>query len=165
MLVKKLNSRLWGTLIQFNRTFVNKKDIPDYDYLHPANVSETRKPEYICIDIKAGSRKVVLIKADNPYKEGGLARIKVYLLSAIRFYITKMLIDCDLLDNVIRICTDGIVLNKEYDFTTSKYKFFPIPEDKTTGKIKFYHINKYVHICPTCKCEYNFKTKHECDDC
>jgi len=162
MLVKNLNTKLWGALIQFDRLFVNKKDINEYDFLYPEDVKANRMPEYICIEVHTENKKYELVKAENPYKEGGIARLKVYLVSAIRYYITKMLIDCNLLNDVIRIATDGIVLNKEYNFTKSKYKYYPIPEDKSTGKIKFYHANKYRHICTKCKCEYDFKKDHEC---
>ncbi len=162
MLAKNLNKSLWGALSQFDRIYVESKDINEYDFLYPEDVDEDRKPEYICIKVYTGNKKYELVKAKNPYKEGGIARLKIYLVSAIRYYITNMLIKCNLLTDVIRICTDGIVLNREFDFQKCGLKYVPIKEDKTTGKIKFYDANKYRSICKTCKCEYNFKKGHIC---
>jgi hypothetical protein len=74
---------------------------------------------------------------------------------------TAIILSNNLDDNVIRLCTDGIVLNKEYDF--SQMDYYPKPEAKTTGLIKWHHVNSYFHYCPKCKEEYKYcKMTHEC---
>ena len=50
----------------------------------------------------------------------------------------------NILDKVVRIHTDGIVLNKEHDFTHIKYH--PTPEDKTTGKMIFKNVINYEKL-------------------
>eukprot|EP00981_Chlorochromonas_danica_P014915 scaffold9409_cov333-Ochromonas_danica.AAC.1 len=53
----------------------------------------------------------------------------------------------DLEKNVIRVQTDGIVLNEKVDFAMLEgLKYYPKPENKTTGLIKFYNLNSYYHI-------------------
>ena len=51
--------------------------------------------------------------------------------------------DNELLANLVRINTDGIVLNKEFDFSVG-IPYYPKPEDKTTGLIKWNNVNNYV---------------------
>ena len=68
------------------------------------------------------------------------------------------------MNNVVRLCTDGIVLNKRHNFDNKLYEYVPISEKKTTGLIKFYHVNKYNHCCKYCTDEwkYNKSFTHEC---
>ena len=50
----------------------------------------------------------------------------------------------DLFSNVIRIHTDGIVFNKDFDFSDLEY--YPKTESKTTGLIHWISLNKYSSI-------------------
>ena len=158
MLVKNLNSKLWGVLTQFNRTYVDSDDIEDYDFLFVDDIVEgVDKPEYLCINLEPDFRKYVLVKADNPYKNGGIARIKPWMNSSSRLYITRLLCHYNLLENVVRICTDGVALDKQFEFKPcDKFPYMPLPEDKTTGKIRFTNVNNYFHTCKKCKCEYKY---------
>ena len=70
--------------------------------------------------------------------------MKPFITSFARCKTARTINDNNLIDNVIRIHTDGIVLDKEFDF--SKYNIEIIPEDKTTGKFEFININNYNRI-------------------
>ena len=50
------------------------------------------------------------------------------------------------------------------NFDNKLYEYVPISEKKTTGLIKFYHVNKYNHCCKYCTDEwkYNKSFTHEC---
>jgi hypothetical protein len=146
-LVKRLMSSLWGSLTQFNRECF--EDIEDIDISELYDEDET---EYKLLDEKRykddskeyGFRHLYYaIPSNKPYKHN-LARLKPFLVSYCRSYVAELVMKENLLDNVVRIHTDGIVLNKEHDFTHLKY--YPKPEDKTTGKIKFSNVIKYSKI-------------------
>jgi hypothetical protein len=165
-LVKNLSSKLWGYLTQFNRTFMNEDEIADVDYAYYDDITEDFTPEYMCVgesNINTDHAKYQLIKTDNPYKQGGIARIKPFLVSSIRKYITDMILDSGLHDNVVRICTDGICLDESHDFSDD-YDYYPIPEQKTTGYIKYYNANNYMHVCKKCKHEWKYSKDfvHKC---
>lgn len=167
MLVKNLTTKLWGYLTQYNRIFANRDEAKELDFDFYDGFTENKKFEYLCIkakNIHKDCAKYELVDSSNPYKNGGIARLKPFLLASVRQYMTTIILNNGLDDNVIRLCTDGIVLNKQYDFSTSDFEYYPKPEDKTTGLIKFYHVNKYFHYCPKCKEEYKFckKTPHYC---
>ena len=164
-LVKNLTTKLWGYLTQYNRIFANAEDAKEIDFDFYDGFTEERQFEYLCIkatNIHKSCAKYELVNASNPYKNGGIARIKPFLLASVRQYMTAIILNNNLDENVIRLCTDGIVLNKEYDFSHEDY--FPKPEDKSTGLIKWHHVNKYFHYCPVCKQEYKFckNTPHYC---
>ena len=57
----------------------------------------------------------------------------------------KVVFDNDLFDNVLRIHTDSVVLNRSFDFS-NQYNGELIPEEKTTGKIEFKNINDYKKL-------------------
>jgi hypothetical protein len=170
MLVKNLTTKFWGHLTQFNRQFVDEDTIADMDYAFCEDVDETFTPQYLCINVKSSNTdkpKYELVDTNNPYKQGGIARVKPFLVSSVRKYITDMILDCGLHDHVIRICTDGIVLDCEHDFTKNSkdYPYFPIMENKTTGLIKFYNVNKFFHVCDKCGHEWKFNKNYVCDKC
>lgn len=146
-LVKRLMSSLWGSLTAFNRKCY--EDIEDLDI---SEFDDDDKTEYKLLEEKRyldnskdyGYRSVYFcIPSEQPYREE-LARLKPFLVSFCRAYVGKMIMKENLLENVVRIHTDGIVLNKEHDFTHLKY--YPKPEDKTTGKIKFSNVINYEKI-------------------
>jgi hypothetical protein len=55
-----------------------------------------------------------------------------------RKHLCNIILKHKIIDNIIRIQTDGIVLNRECIF---KGDYKPIPEDKTTGLITWLHVN------------------------
>jgi hypothetical protein len=167
-LVKNLSTKLWGYLSQYNRIYVEEDDIDNYDKALYYRFSQKEKFDYLCIGIENPTKensKYVLVDVNNAYKHNGIARIKSFLIASVRLYMTRIIIDNDLVDNVIRLCTDGIILNKRHNFESNKsYEYVPVSEKKTTGLIKFYHVNKYYHCCKYCKEEwkYNKSYTHEC---
>jgi hypothetical protein len=83
-----------------------------------------------------------VIKA-KPYKYA-LGRLKPFVLALSRNIVGEFIMDNDLLDNVIRIHTDGVVLNCELEIPNDGY--YPKPEDKTTGMITWENVNRYAKI-------------------
>lgn len=167
-LVKNLSTKLWGYLSQFNRTFVDEDEIEEYDYAHSRRFTESRKFEYLCIKMQNPTKedsKYELVNVNDPYKHGGIARIKSFLIASVRLYMTRIILDNNIDNNVVRLCTDGIVLNKPFDFKKNiLYQYVPTLEDKTTGLIKWYHVNKYNHCCDECGKEWKFN-KQYCHKC
>ena len=82
------------------------------------------------------------IKKSKPYKYH-YARMKPFLLSLGRNIIGDLIMNSGNLENVVRINTDGIVLNQAFDFASLNIPYYPIPEDKTTGLIKWNNVNDY----------------------
>jgi hypothetical protein len=147
-LIKHLLSSLWGMLIKFNRQFF-EEDLFDLDISELDDEDET---EYKLINEKRykddnyenGVRLLYeVVESSNPYSNP-LARLKPFFVSFCRVHIGDLIISEELIDNVIRIHTDGITLNTEHDFTHLFY--YPIPEDKTTGSIYWENVNKYNKV-------------------
>jgi hypothetical protein len=145
-LVKRLMSSLWGSLTAFKRECFEDDDLNDVDV---SELDDDQDTEYKLLDEKRykddskemGIRTLYYcIKTEQPYKHN-LARLKPFLVSFCRSYVTKLIMKENLLDKLVRIHTDGIVLNQAYDFTHLKY--YPKPEDKTTGKLKFENVMRY----------------------
>jgi hypothetical protein len=145
-LVKHLMSSLWGSLTSFKRECFEDDEINDLDI---SELSDPDMTEYKILEEKnytdktksKGYRTVYFcIKPENPYKDN-LARLKPFLVSYCRAYVGDLIMSEEILDNVVRIHTDGIVLNKPHDFTHLNY--YPKPEDKTTGKMKFKNVIFY----------------------
>ena len=58
------------------------------------------------------------------------------------FFLTEdeqFIIQENIIDNIVRVQTDGLVLYSQKDF--SHLPYYPKPEDKTTGKYTWYSIN------------------------
>lgn len=166
-LVKNLGTKLWGYLTQYNRKFVSESDIDKYDYGMYHDFTSGRKHDYLCIEIEnptKDNKLYQLVSVQNPYKNGGIARIKSFLVSSFRLYMTKMIINNNLENDVVRLCTDGIVLKKEFDFSKAGLKYYPIPENKTTGLIKWMNSNTYFHCCDKCDKQWKYDKKY-CHTC
>jgi hypothetical protein len=163
-LVKLLHSRLWGYLIQYDRIF--KNDIED---LEASYKDDDVKTEFKIIDCKftgEDERTYELVRSEKPYKYS-YARLKPFLTSYGRIYIAKVILNEYLLNNIIRIHTDNITIDKSRFFKTVKTLS---KEDKTTGNIEWLHAGVYYNECKKCKKLYNYRTnrlkqsteKHEC---
>lgn len=148
-LVKHLMSSLWGSLTSFKRECFEDDAIDNLDI---SELSDPDTTEYKILEEKRyadtskekGYRTVYyLIKSEKPYKDN-LARLKPFLVSYCRAYVGELIMNEEILDNVVRIHTDGIVLNAPHDFTHLNY--YPKPEDKTTGKMKFKNVIFYDKI-------------------
>ena len=103
-----------------------------------------------------------LIKANDAYSSV-LARIKPFLTEYCRNHVFNFVSSLGLADQVIRCQTDSICLKRKYNFKNQVYP--PIPEDKSTGLIKWYNVNSYYHVCKKCNEEYKFckSVRHVCE--
>ena len=135
-LVKLLASSLWGYLSKSNI------EIKTDDQFFNSDFDEN---DYIIIDqvFKNNYSYFKLINKNKKFYSTNF-RLKPFITSFARCKTARTINDNNLIDNVIIIHTDGIVLDKEFDF--SKYNIEIIPEDKTTGKFEFININNYVRI-------------------
>jgi hypothetical protein len=155
-------SQAWGTLSRYRKFSVSKEDAREYDWEHLSEINFTEKYKYYAHTYDNGTFS--MIEANNAYTHGGLARIKHFLTEYSRGYVFNMLSTHKLAKDVVRIHTDGICFKKPIDFPALKLDYYPVPEDKSTGTIKFYNLNCYYHICGECEVEYQFikKMPHRC---
>ena len=79
-----------------------------------------------------------LIKSEQAYKRP--FRIKPFLTSFARRQVADFILQESIIDDVVRVQTDGIILNKQYDF--SHLAYYPKTEKKHTGFYKWYSVNK-----------------------
>jgi hypothetical protein len=170
MIVKRCFSSLWGSISQFNRTYIDENDIDDVDV---SRLTTPETTEYKLLDIKTyndnnkelGYKKVyVCCKNDDPYKSR-LCRLKPFLLSLSRCNIINLILENKEIEKtIIRIHTDNITLSQKFDFKKAGYDYYPIPEEKTTGKIEWKSSNNYRHKCEKCNCIYKYDKNlvHQC---
>ncbi len=126
-LYKYLSSSLWGEIVRFNQIVVG--DFHDLIY-----------GDYNIRDHKAYEDRDVfyLLPKSKPYKHN-LARLKPFLVALSRYYMCNLIYNNHIINNIIRIQTDGIVLNKQKELKDSKYA--PVLENKSTGLIIWYNVN------------------------
>ncbi len=148
-IIKHISSSLWGYLIQFNRKYTTLDELMEMDNMEDYKIERHNN-----------DKSISLINKHSMYREP-LARIKSFLTAFARDYMSRLLIDNKLHDNIIRLQTDGIVLNKPHIF---KGDYVPIPEKKTTGNIFWVNVNKYYHKCDKCNNFYKFN-KMGCPNC
>jgi hypothetical protein len=103
-----------------------------------------------------------LINTNDPYNYA-LARIKVFLTANARLYMFKLIESNNLENNVVRIHTDSVCLNKQFNFNKSNKplsfskNYFPILEDKTSGLIRWHNAQYGFHVCSQCNEEFSYK--------
>jgi hypothetical protein len=148
-IIKHISSSLWGYLIQFNRKYVGLDELMEMEDIDDYKIEK-----------HSNDKSISLIKKNKMYREA-LARIKSFLTAFARDYMSRLLIDNKLHDNIIRIQCDGVVLNKPHTF---KGDYVPIPETKTSGSIFWVNVNKYYHKCDKCENFYKFN-KLGCPEC
>jgi hypothetical protein len=145
ILFKHLVSSLWGSLCKLEMVYKTVDELMDMD------VSMDNSSEYKLINethFENGYIRFELIKTEKPYKYN-LARLKPFVLALSRNVVGDFIMDNNLMNNIIRIHTDGIVLNEEIDFTdplSNVPNYYPKPEEKTTGNIKWVNVNKYEKL-------------------
>lgn len=140
-LVKRLSSSLWGYLTQYERQFCDNDDEYydlDVSYKHEWEKETEYKILKELYDEQGDMVRYEMIKTQNPYKHG-LARLKSFLTSYSRSLIGQLVIDEGIYNDVVRVHTDGIVLNKKHDFSNCGYNLNL--ENKTTGKFTWYSCN------------------------
>ena len=163
-LLKSYLSQAWGTLTKYKKVYIDEDDANTYDWDHLNNIS-SNKYEYYAHKHTNGI--YTMINADDAFEYKALGRIKPFLTEYSRNYIFDMISSNNLAKYIIRIQTDGVVFNKPIDFKNMNLKYSPIQEDKSTGHIKFYNVNRYVHVCKTCNTEYSYNKldPHVCSLC
>jgi hypothetical protein len=144
-LLKHLFSSLWGSLIRYEREFIEgdeiyKKDVSDKDSEDKTEYKIVMEKYYKCDNALGCKTLYTIVKTNKPYSNN-LARLKPFFTSFLRVNIGELCIKENILDNVIRVHTDNITLSKQHDFRHLKY--FPIKEDKTTGIFLWKNVNKY----------------------
>jgi hypothetical protein len=140
-LVKHLLTNIWGCLIQFNRTIVKTdEELQNYDI---SDLKSNENTEYKLLEVDAfledGEIKhhYKISPSNCMYKRQ--FRIKPFLTSYARRQMAEFIIQENIINNIVRIQTDGIVLNKEFNF--SHLPYHPIAEAKTTGEYIWYNLN------------------------
>jgi hypothetical protein len=138
-LIKHLLSSLWGSLIRADRYFFNEEQDEKLE-AEQQGIYVRYNEKYYFENGKMVTR-YELIKKEKPYKHH-YGRLKAFILSLGRNIVGELIMSSGILDNVIRVATDGIVLNEPFDFTIG-IPYYPKPEDKTTGMIKWKNVNNY----------------------
>ena len=135
-LIKHLMSSLWGSLSHSNNIMKTYDEIQE----EGLNICMTDKADYKIADyIWTNSKEYYKLQDMNkPYKSN--FRLKSFLTAFGRVKIAEVALEN--LDALKRIHTDGIAFNQKMKFNIAGL----IPEDKTTGLIKFDHVNKYEII-------------------
>lgn len=157
--IKRMMSSLWGSWTKFNRVFFDENEI---DNLSISRFGSSDKTEYKIIEVhtypdnsEIGYKEVYeCVRSSNAYSNE-FARIKPFLMSFSRLKMTNIILSNNLENNLIRIHTDNITLNKPFEYS-KHYDYYPISEDKTTGLIKWCNSNKYFHTCKKCNNEFKF---------
>lgn len=135
ILTKMLCSSVWGHLSQKNTITVDGDKIDDYD----ADISDDCKYKIMDIIIKEDfSEYYKLLNTKEPYKLP--IRLKPFLTSYGRNKTARVALR--MIDDVIRIHTDGVVFSKPYTVKSENL----LPEDKTTGHIRFNNVNNYERL-------------------
>ena len=135
-LIKHLMSSLWGSLTRSNNILKTYDEIQE----EGLKICMTDKADYKIADyIWTNSKEYYKLQDMNqPYRYN--FRLKSFLTAFGRVKIAEVALEN--LDAVKRIHTDGIAFNQKMKFNIAGL----IPEDKTTGLIKFDHVNKYEII-------------------
>ncbi len=160
-LLKTYISQAWGNLSKYKKHYVSKDDSAQYDWDHLANIT-CNKYDYYANSFE--NDMYAFIDADDPFAYGGLGRIKPFLTEFSRNYIFNLISEHDLETFVVRIQTDSISFTKPVDFKALGLTYIPILEAKSTGRLVFYNVNSYVHVCSNCGCEYKYNASesHKC---
>jgi hypothetical protein len=135
-LVKHLMSSLWGSLSHSNNIMKTYEEIQE----EGLKICMTDNADYKIVDyIWTNSKEYYKLQdMTRPYRSN--LCLKSFLTAFGRVKIAEVAIQK--LDAVIRIHTDGIAFNQKMKFNIAGL----LPEDKTTGLIKFEHVNKYEII-------------------
>lgn len=171
MLSKHLQTSLWGSLVKMKKSYYTEEEYKELDVCDDGKsqfypVGDTL---FACHSAKLQRsdftplyHRFECIDISKPYKTS-FARLKPFLLSLSRNVVGNTIIKNNILVNVIRIHTDGIVLNREFDFTKFEILgLIPIAEEKTSGLINWINTNNGLKLCNKCQSRYKFTDKHLC---
>jgi hypothetical protein len=143
LLAKHIRSSLWGSLVKMKKSYYTEDEFSVLDVDDDGTSKYYPIDETLFYKNNRLNRRFECIEIEKPYKSS-FGRLKPFILSLSRFVVGNTIIKNGLIDKVIRVHTDGIVLNKPFDF--SKFEvlgLIPIPEKKTTGLITWFNVNKY----------------------
>ena len=130
-----LSSSLWGHLSQKNTIHVDEDKIDDYD----VDVGDDADYKMMDVVVKQdGTEYYKLLNTKERYKLP--LRLKPFLTSYGRNKTARVALR--MIDNVIRIHTDGVTFDKPYTVKSENL----LPEKKTTGHIKFNNVNSYERL-------------------
>lgn len=155
-IVKHVSSSLWGSIIKFERSYITEDE-----YLNRDDIDKSLNGDKPFYTIKYHNERSIEILNKSKIYTNNLARIKAFLTSYIRDFMAELIIKNKLHNNIIRVHTDGIVLDKEFKFEGA---YIPLPEDKSTGDLFFVNLNKCYHKCQKCNNFFKFE-KTGCPDC
>ena len=130
-----ISSSLWGHLSQKNTLSIPEDKIDHYD------CSFDNDADYKIIDVittEDGSEYYKLLDTKKPYKNN--LRLKPFITSYGRNKTARIALR--MIDNVIRIHTDGICFNKPYALKSEHFH----ADDKYTGRLKFNSIKSYERL-------------------
>ena len=154
--IKSIFSSAWGVLNQRLKKSISKSDIIKQN-LEVGLSFDYRENEYQKISSydKNGQTYFKIVDLNNPYRYK--LRLKSFITSQARNDIANFSIKYGL-KNVIRIATDCVSFSKDINNDDENYGV----EDKTTGMIQFYNVNKYENLTSGYKSK-NFKPDDEDD--
>jgi hypothetical protein len=135
ILVKMISSSIWGHLTESKTICVDSDKIDEYD------VDIGIDADYQILDIikkQDGSEYYELLNTKHPYKYP--MRLKPFITSYGRNKTARVALR--MIDNVIRIHTDGICFDRKYSFNSTHF----VPDKKYTGLIKFNSIKDYQYL-------------------
>ena len=173
MLIKHLMSSIWGYLCEHKKLYYNQEEFMKLDDEDVSDTTDKHETKYKILKEKMSidsddniKINFTLIDKEEPYKYN-IARMKPFLMSYCRCFVAEMIDREGILNDIIRIHTDGIVLNRKHEF---KDEYKPLKESKTTGNILWKNTNTYFHKCKKCKRLYSHRTNklmgkdemHEC---
>ena len=158
-LVKSLMSSLWGRLTAFENQYLTYDECSKLKGI--SHRLSDRETKYKIIDIQVDTNRIIDTENAYKYKFG---RMKVFLTAYGRLKMLKlghliyMTSDCE----IIRIHTDGIILDKPFEMKTSKCLwdksvhavYYPKEDEKISGYLMFNDVNYQHRKCKKCKEEY-----------
>jgi len=157
-LTKHLTTSLWGYLSEFDKIHLDEFTDEMSDLEEKVNTPYIILKEKYLYKNDVPKVRYICVRSDKPYKYN-IARMKPFLMSYCRNYIAEFIDNYGLEDLVMRIHTDGIVLNEDVEFEAEENEYLPIPEKKTTGKMIWSNVNSYYKCCEKCHQYYNPNTK------
>ena len=154
--IKSIFSSAWGILNQRLKQNISKSEIKKQN-LDIGLSFDYRENQYQKISSydKIDETYFKIVDLSNPYKYK--LRLKSFITAQARNDIASFSIQHGL-ENVIRIATDCVSFSKDINNENEDYG----NEDKTTGMINFYNVNKYENLTTGYKSK-NFKLDDEDD--
>jgi len=150
-LVKLLQQKLWGILSEFKKEKVLEQELSNYHVCFRDKLDESA--DRIYYDRCRYTAKYILIDPDEPYKHN-MGRLKTFLSNFGRRVIFHTVMKQQIYNHVVRIHTDGIILNKSHEFKGLSYA--PLPDKKTTGTMIFKNRLFGFHVCLKCKNRFRY---------